>query len=337
MKKRFLSLLFALFLVPSLSTAALAADVPFSDVPENVWYTEAANWCRENGIISGTGENTFSPDMTMTRAMLAAVLYRAAGSPEAAAPDFTDVPAWCADAIGWASAQEFMSGYGSGLFGANDPVTREQFAAILWRYAGSPEEDAEVFADEASIAAYARPAVTWARAENVVSGVGDNRFDPKGQVTRAQTAVILYRYLNRDVPTDPEQPVPQEPIEQEANRMYIQVGDTLLTATLADNSSAEALRELLKKGPLTIDMSDYGSFEKVGPLGATLPRNDEQITTSAGDIILYQGNQITIYYAQNSWSFTRLGKINDITAQRLKEVLGAGDVRVTLSLEEAAG
>ena len=115
--------------------------------------------------------------------------------------------------------------------------------------------------------------------------------------------------------------------------MYIQVRDTVLTATLADNSSAQALRELLKKGPLTIDMSDYGNFEKVGPLGTILPRNDEQITTAAGDIILYQGNQITIYYAQNSWNFTRLGKINDVTAQQLKEILGAGDVSVTFSLE----
>jgi len=147
-----------------------------------------------------------------------------------------------------------------------------------------------------------------------------------------------------DIPTDtgqPEEPAKQEesieqngPAGQErTGRIYIKVGGTLLTATLADNSSAKALRDLLKKGPLTIGMSDYGGFEKVGPLGAELPRNDEQITTSAGDIILYQGNQITIYYAQNSWSFTRLGKINDITAQRLKEVLGTGDIRVTLSLE----
>jgi len=146
--------------------------------------------------------------------------------------------------------------------------------------------------------------------------------------------------LGGNAPADAEQqeePITQEePIEQEeTNQMYIQVGDTVLTATLADNSSAEALRDLLEKGPVTINMSDYGNFEKVGPLGTTLPRNDEQITTTAGDIILYQGNQITIYYAQNSWNFTRLGKINDITAQRLKEVLGAGDVSVTLSLEQA--
>ena len=83
-------------------------------------------------------------------------------------------------------------------------------------------------------------------------------------------------------------------------------GNHKLTATIADNSSATAFYELLGKGPVTIKMSDYGSFEKVGPLGTSLPRNDTQITTTAGDIILYQGNQITIYYDTNSWNFTRL-------------------------------
>ena len=103
-------------------------------------------------------------------------------------------------------------------------------------------------------------------------------------------------------------------------------GSHKLTATLADNSSATAFYQLLEKSPVTIKMSDYGNFEKVGSLGTTLPRNDTQITTSAGDIILYQGNQITIYYDKNSWSFTRLGKINDITQAQLKKILGKGDV-----------
>ena len=322
MKKRLLSALLALLLLSAFTGEAFAANAAFSDVPADVWYVKEVNWCRENGIISGTGGNTFSPNTVMTRAMLAMILHRIAGTPEAAASSFPDVPDWCAGAADWAAERGFISGYGNGLFGAGDPVTREQFAAILWRYAGRPEAEADAFTDEAAIAAYARPAVDWARAEQVVSGVGGNRFDPKGSVTRAQAAVILYRFLNRETPNTPE-----------TNQMYIQVGNTILTAALADNSSAEALRELLKKGPLTIDMSDYGNFEKVGFLGTTLPRNDEQITTTAGDIILYQGNQITIYYAQNSWNLTRLGKLNDVTAQQLKDILGAGDVSVTFSLE----
>ena len=102
-------------------------------------------------------------------------------------------------------------------------------------------------------------------------------------------------------------------------------GNHKLTATPADNSSATAFYQLLKKGPLTVDMHDYGSFEKVGPLGTSLPRNDTQITTTVGDIILYQGNQITIYYDTNSWIFTRLGKVDGVTQAELKKILGKAD------------
>ena len=117
-------------------------------------------------------------------------------------------------------------------------------------------------------------------------------------------------------------------------------GSHKLNATLADNSSATAFYQLLEKGPLTVDMHDYGSFEKVGPLGTTLPRNNTQITTTAGDIILYQGNQITIYYDTNSWNFTRLGKVvstsstTSITQAELKKILGKGDVTAVFSVME---
>ncbi len=111
-------------------------------------------------------------------------------------------------------------------------------------------------------------------------------------------------------------------------------GNHKLTATLSDNSSACAFYELLKKAPVKIKMSDYGNFEKVGPLGTTLPRNDMQITTTAGDIILYQGNQITIYYDTNSWNFTRLGKLDEITQAELKKILGKGDVTAVFEIAD---
>lgn len=117
-----------------------------------------------------------------------------------------------------------------------------------------------------------------------------------------------------------------------ANKIAIAVNGHTLTATLSDNSSSKAFLELLSKAPVTIEMHDYGNFEKVGPLGTTLPRNDEQITTQAGDLILYQGNQITIYYDTNSWSFTRLGRIDNITQNELKEILGDETATVTFSL-----
>ncbi len=111
--------------------------------------------------------------------------------------------------------------------------------------------------------------------------------------------------------------------------------DTVLAATLVDNSSADALVELLQNNSLTIQMSDYGNMEKVGSLGTSLPRNDELITTEPGDIILYQGSALVIYYAPNSWDFTRLGKIDNITQDKLKSILGDGDVTVKLEIADS--
>lgn len=116
------------------------------------------------------------------------------------------------------------------------------------------------------------------------------------------------------------------------NRIMLEINGRTLTATLADNSSAEALKDLLAKAPLTIGMRDYGGMEKVGDLGTRLPTNDEHIVTEAGDLILYTGSAFVIYYAPNSWSFTRLGRIDGVSAKELKGILGRGDVRVTLSI-----
>lgn len=118
---------------------------------------------------------------------------------------------------------------------------------------------------------------------------------------------------------------------KEESILKISIGDQELDAVFADNPSAEAFRQLLQQGPVTVDMTDYGGFEKVGPLGTSITTSDTQITTEPGDVILYQGNQITIYYGTNTWNFTRLAKIRDTTD--LKEKLGEGRVQVTFSLE----
>lgn len=122
------------------------------------------------------------------------------------------------------------------------------------------------------------------------------------------------------------------PMEGEDGMLNIAVNKTVLTAALADNSSARALAELLADGPLSVEMRDYNRMEKVGPLGADLPANDEWIDAQAGDLILYQGNQLVIYYGVNSWSLTRLGRIEGVGAGELRDILGGGDVRVTLSM-----
>lgn len=116
----------------------------------------------------------------------------------------------------------------------------------------------------------------------------------------------------------------------EVTNMNVQVGDVVFSATLEENEAVSALVEMMRESPVVIQMSDYSGFEKVGSLGTSLPASNSQTTTQAGDIVLYNGNQIVIFYDSNSWSYTRLGHIDDLTGW--EEALGSGDVTVTFSL-----
>ena len=120
-------------------------------------------------------------------------------------------------------------------------------------------------------------------------------------------------------------------VEGEKN-MQMMIGETAVTVDWEDNASVEALKALAAEG-LTIEMSMYGGFEQVGSIGKDLPRDDQQTTTASGDIVLYSGNQIVVFYGSNSWAYTRLGHITDQTPAQMKELLGNGDVTITLSVE----
>jgi hypothetical protein len=130
---------------------------------------------------------------------------------------------------------------------------------------------------------------------------------------------------------EPIEPAPTQTEEIDMSKMTITVGNTAFTATMENNTSAKALMELLAKEPLTIQMSEYGGFEQVGALGQRLPSNDVQTTTSAGDIVLYSSSNIVIFYGSNSWSYTRLGKIDGASANEIKDAFGSG-ASVTLSI-----
>ncbi|SDX44408.1 cyclophilin-like fold protein [Eubacterium barkeri] len=134
--------------------------------------------------------------------------------------------------------------------------------------------------------------------------------------------------------TEPEnKQIAEETIsEQEDVKLNIQIGDTKLTATPEDNESVDAFKELLKNGGLSIQFLEYGGFEQVGSIGISLPRNDVQTTTSAGDIVLYSGNQLVMFYGSNSWAYTRIGKIDSI--EDLQNILGKGDITATFTLAE---
>ena len=121
-------------------------------------------------------------------------------------------------------------------------------------------------------------------------------------------------------------------VEEGDNDMQMMIGETPVTVAWEDNASVEALRALAAEG-LTIEMSMYGGFEQVGSIGQSLPRDDQQTTTTSGDIVLYSGNQLVVFYGSNSWAYTRLGHITDQTPAQMKDLLGNGDVTVTLSVE----
>ena len=198
--KRLAALMMAVIPTLALSVTAFAAveDTGFSDVSANSWYAEAVMYCREHSLMFGASDTTFAPESNLTRAQLATVLYRIAGSPAVTGRDaFTDTPdgAWYADAVLWASQQNLVSGYGGGLFGPNDPVSREQMTTILWRNAGSPAASGNGnYNDASTISAYAATAVAWASANSIVRPISSSVFSPKANATRAQVADALMNY-----------------------------------------------------------------------------------------------------------------------------------------------
>lgn len=123
---------------------------------------------------------------------------------------------------------------------------------------------------------------------------------------------------------------PETDLEETEMKLNVEVNGSIFTAALEDNAAVDAFVEMMREAPVVLEMSDYSGFEKVGPLGTSLPASNSQTTTQAGDIVLYNSNQIVIFYGSNSWSYTRLGKIDDLTGW--EEALGSGDVTVTFSI-----
>lgn len=178
--------------------------VPFVDVQPDDWYIDVVKYALENGLMTGVSETEFAPDLATTRGMVASVLYRLEGGPEAEDAGFSDVSAdaWYADAVNWAASVGVVAGYGD-AFGANDAITREQLAAILCNYAAYKGEDVssgaalDGYSDAASVSDWAGESVEWAVAEGLLSGVTNDELAPQGSATRAQVAAMLERFNAR--------------------------------------------------------------------------------------------------------------------------------------------
>ena len=184
-------------------------ELPFTDVPEGAWYEDAAAYVYKHGLMAGTSATTFAPDATTSRSMIATILWRMAGSPVVNyAMDYTDVAQgqWYSEAIRWAASEGIVGGYGNGLFGTNDPITREQFAAMLYRFAQEQGYDVSIgentnilsYTDVADLSEYAISAMQWAVGAGIINGTGDgSTLTPQGEATRAQAATVLMRFCEQ--------------------------------------------------------------------------------------------------------------------------------------------
>lgn len=175
----------------------------YTDLNMGEWYHDGIHYCLDEGLMDGVDAGMFAPNATTSRAMIVTILWRLQGSPEAEAEEtFTDVAPgdWYADAIAWAAAEGVAEGYEDGSFRPNDAITREQLAAMLWRYAASPETggDLSAFADGDDTSDWAQQAMSWAVAQGLITGVDSDRLAPRGPATRAQTATILMRFAQSE-------------------------------------------------------------------------------------------------------------------------------------------
>lgn len=162
--------------------------------------------------------------------------------------------------------------------------------------------------------------------ESSISNVGEDMTESVTDTGKTESMQEIEVHKEDNIETDT-----QHNMEDTVMNMNVQVGDVVFSATLEKNEAVDAFVEMMQENPVVIQMSDYSGFEKVGSLGTSLPVSNSQTTTHAGDIVLYNGNQIVIFYGSNSWSYTRLGHIDDLTGW--EEALGSGGVTVSFSLQ----
>lgn len=213
MKKTLSLLLVVIMLLTTLPAVSAATTLPFNDVKEGTWYYANVEYVYEKGLMVGVSADKFAPNSTLTRAMLVTVLWRMSGAPTAGDSNFKDVPkgSWYSTAVAWAEENQIVMGYNGETFGPNDKITREQMAAMFYRYAGFVSADttatAELtkFTDAADTSTWAQTAMKWAVAVGLIRGVAADKLSPRGNATRAQVAAILMRFSKWVETADPDE------------------------------------------------------------------------------------------------------------------------------------
>ena len=262
MNKRIVAILTLIMVLCTAVLTSVSAN-SFTDVKESDWFYNDVEYVRENKLMSGTSDSEFSPSGVTTRGMIVTVLWRLDGSPAEAGKEFDDVKAgaYYYDAVAWASNNGIVSGYSETTFGPDDKATREQLAAIVYRYASykkydvSKEAELDKYADSGEISEYAKKSIKWANASGLITGTSETTISPKNDVQRSQLAAILKRFcLNivggnnePEVPVEPEKedkpvedkPTEEEPKEEEPVEDEPQGGTTTGDPTVGDDTTGE--------------------------------------------------------------------------------------------------
>ena len=307
--KRTLSLLLAMIL--ALSATAFAADSTFTDVPEDAPYAEAIRWAAENGYVNGYPDGSFGVSDPLTRAHMATVLYRTAGSPAVSGSTrYSDVTAgiYYENAAIWAASAGLMNGYTDGRFGGNDSVTREQVAAILYRWADSPTASTGSYSDRAAVSAYAQTAVDWAVANGLIDLRADGSFAPKASATRVEIVSALYQYLNRSSDN-----------ARVLVAYFSASGNTEAVAeTIASTLNADTF-EMIPANPYTdadLDWTNSSSRvnrEHENPAQQNVPLSEDTVANWADYDVIFVG--YPIWWGEAAWPVNDFIQSNDFSGK----------------------
>ena len=320
-----------------MTPTAFAAD--YKDVADNAWYHTAVDYVDKKNLMAGIGGGNFEPETSMTRAMLVTILHRIEGSPAVSGNGgFSDVPdgSYYTTAVAWAKANRIVNGVSDGRFAPHSRITRQEFAAILYRYSNSKGYDISAYAafdrysDASQISSYAEAAMYWAVGSQILQG-SSNSLAPSGSATRAQAAAMFMRFMENIAKEEPAEPtVPAIPKEENLS-MNITVGNRVFTAKMYDNETTQALIAQL---PMTVNMSELNGLEKFYDLPSDLPAEStvRPALIHAGEIMIWSSNTLVLFYNtfSNSNEYVKVGYIEDISG--LASALGKGSVQVTFSV-----
>ena len=357
------------FLHRAAGSPAAAGKPAFADVPAGAYYAEAVRWAVENGITKGTAADRFSPDKTCTRAEAVTFLHRASRlAPE---PPVTGkhILVACFSATGNTrplaqTAARLLDADYYEIVPA-EPYTEADLAYYTDcradREQADPDCRPEISGSLPDLEQYDTVVIAhpiWhGQAPRIISTFlegGDfsgktltsfctSASSPLGtsaeNLKKLMPDSVTWLDSRRFAAGASEEELAAwlreigltKPAQEEEPAMLLTINGTQIPVDWEDNESVEALKDLAAEAPLTIQMSPYGGFEQVGPIGTSLPRNDEQTVTEPGDLVLYSGNQIVVFYGSNSWAYTRLGRIRDMDQAALTELLGADAVSLGIS------